>query len=163
MWHWVQISVKFNCNSYIFLQENAIENIVCEMATILSRGEMRTSSSWNIFRVTGHLCGKFTDRRWISPHKGQWRGSLMFSFICAWINGCVKNREAGDLRCHRTHYDVTVMWINGVYCPHHSQRIHAYLLWVPSNWNRMGSSHWLEKPPNVSIFRRFLRLCVDIK
>ena len=44
-----------------------------------------------------------------SPHKGQWRGALMFSFICAWINGWVNNREAGDLRRHRTHYDVTVM------------------------------------------------------
>ena len=22
-----------------------------------------------------------------SPHKGQWRGALMFSLICAWVNG----------------------------------------------------------------------------
>ena len=44
-----------------------------------------------------------------SPHKGQWRGALMFSFICAWISGCVNNREAGDLRRRRTHYDVTLM------------------------------------------------------
>ena len=43
-----------------------------------------------------------------SPHKGQWRGALMFSLICAWINGWVNNREAGDLRCHRAHYDVIV-------------------------------------------------------
>ena len=45
-----------------------------------------------------------------SPHKGQWRGALMFSLICAWINGWVNNHEAGDLRCRRAHYDVTVMW-----------------------------------------------------
>ena len=32
-----------------------------------------------------------------SPHKGQWRGALMFSLICAWINAWVNNREAGDL------------------------------------------------------------------
>ena len=44
-----------------------------------------------------------------SPHKGQWRGALMFSLIYVWINGWVNNREAGDLRCHRTHYDITVM------------------------------------------------------
>ena len=44
-----------------------------------------------------------------SPHKGQWRGALMFSSICAWINGSVNNREARDLRRHRAHYDVTVM------------------------------------------------------
>ena len=33
----------------------------------------------------------------------------MFSLICVWINGLVNNREAGDLRRYRTHYDVTVM------------------------------------------------------
>ena len=33
-----------------------------------------------------------------TPHKGQWRGALMFSLIGAWINGWVRNREAGDLR-----------------------------------------------------------------
>ena len=44
-----------------------------------------------------------------SPHKGQWRGALMFDVICAWINGGVKNREAGDLRRHRTHCDVAVI------------------------------------------------------
>ena len=44
-----------------------------------------------------------------SPHKGQLRGALMFSFNCVWINGWVNNHEAGDLRCYRSHYDVTVM------------------------------------------------------
>ena len=33
-----------------------------------------------------------------SPHKGQLRGTLMFSLICAWINGWVNNREAGAVR-----------------------------------------------------------------
>ena len=44
-----------------------------------------------------------------SPHKGQWRGALMFSLICAWMNDWVNNRDAGDLRRHRAHYDVTVI------------------------------------------------------
>ena len=44
-----------------------------------------------------------------SPHKGQWRGGLMFSLICAWMHDWVNNREAGDLRRNRAHYDVTVM------------------------------------------------------
>ena len=44
-----------------------------------------------------------------SPHKGQWRGALMFSLICVWLNGWVNNGEAGDLRRYRAHYDVTVM------------------------------------------------------
>ena len=44
-----------------------------------------------------------------SPHKGQWRGALMFSLICAWIYGWVNNREGGDLRRHHVHYGVIVM------------------------------------------------------
>ena len=44
-----------------------------------------------------------------SPHKGQWRGALMFTLSCARINGWVNNREAGDLRRHHGHYDVIVM------------------------------------------------------
>ena len=43
------------------------------------------------------------------PHKGQWRGALMFSLIWAWINAWVNNREAGDLRRHRGKCDVIVM------------------------------------------------------
>ena len=35
-----------------------------------------------------------------SPPIGQLRGALMFSLICAWINGWVNNRDAGDLRRH---------------------------------------------------------------
>ena len=58
-----------------------------------------TSSNGNIFRATGHLCGEFTVPR----------GALMFSLICVWINDWVNNREAGDLRRYRTHYDVIVM------------------------------------------------------
>ena len=45
-----------------------------------------------------------------SPHKGQWRGALMFSLICVWINGWVNNHEAGDLRRCSVHCDVIVMY-----------------------------------------------------
>ena len=44
-----------------------------------------------------------------SPHKGQWRRALVFSLICTWTNGRVNNRDAGDLRRHRAHYEATVM------------------------------------------------------
>ena len=43
------------------------------------------------------------------PHKGQWRGALMFSLICAWLNGWVNNRETGVLRRHRARYDAFVV------------------------------------------------------
>ena len=43
------------------------------------------------------------------PGKGQWRGALMFTLICARINGWVNNHKAGDLRRHRAHYDIIVI------------------------------------------------------
>ena len=43
--------------------------------------------------------------------------SLMFSLICAWINGWVNNGEAGDLRRHHAHYDVIAI---KSYLPHPS-------------------------------------------
>ena len=54
-----------------------------------------------------------------SPHKGQWRGALMFTLICARINGWVNTPEAGDLRRYRPNYDVIVMFCPSVqkgYC-----------------------------------------------
>ena len=44
-----------------------------------------------------------------SPHKGQWRGALIFSMICGWTNNWANNRDAGDLRRHHAHYDIIVM------------------------------------------------------
>ena len=49
-----------------------------------------------------------------SPNKGQWRRALMFSLICAWTNVSVNTRDAGDLRSHRAHFDVTVMLFFGL-------------------------------------------------
>ena len=37
-----------------------------------------------------------------SPHKGQWRGALMFSLICVWINGWVNN--CNTIRVSRDHF-----------------------------------------------------------
>ena len=49
-----------------------------------------------------------------SPHKGQWRGALMFSLICVWFNGSANNRDAGGLRRYSAHCDVIVMhWTKG--------------------------------------------------
>ena len=44
-----------------------------------------------------------------SPHKGQWRGALMLSLLCAWTDSWTNNGCAGDLRRHRAHYDV-IKW-----------------------------------------------------
>ena len=82
-------------------------------------------------------------------HKGQWRGTLMFSLICARINGWVNNREAGDLRRHRAHDDVIVIilrlrrppasWIEGLMTWWHKQRV---LMHGHQGWNvRHGLCH----------------------
>ena len=44
-----------------------------------------------------------------SSHKGQWRGALVFSLICAWSKNWANNGHAGDLRRHCAHNDVIVM------------------------------------------------------
>ena len=38
---------------------------------------------------------------------------VMFPLIFAWIKGYANNRETGDLRRHRAHYDVNVMIMGG--------------------------------------------------
>ena len=45
-----------------------------------------------------------------SPHKGRWRGALVVSLIWTWTNNWANNREAGDFRRHRAHYDDALMW-----------------------------------------------------
>ena len=76
--------------------------------------------SWSKFSHDDVIKRKYFPRNWPfvrgihrspgnSPHKGQWREAMMFSLICVWINGWVNNREAGDLRRCRAHYDVIVM------------------------------------------------------
>ena len=62
-----------------------------------------------IFSTSLALCAGNSPVPVISPHKGQRRGALMSYLICVWINGWENNREAGELRRYRTHYDVTVM------------------------------------------------------
>ena len=58
---------------------------------------MMTSTNGNIFRVTDPLWGESTGHWCDSPHKGQSRGALMFSLICAWINGWANKAGADDL------------------------------------------------------------------
>ena len=40
------------------------------------------------------------------PHKGQWRGALVFPLICTWTNSWANIGDACDLRRNRIHYDV---------------------------------------------------------
>ena len=49
---------------------------------------MMTSSNGNIFRVTGHLCGEFTDPRWIPRTKASERSFEVFFDLLQikWLN-----------------------------------------------------------------------------
>ena len=77
---------------------------------------VREIASWcrhqmETFSALLAICGGIHQSPVNSPHIGQWRGALMFTLrICARINGWVNNREAGDLRRYRHHYDVFVMF-----------------------------------------------------
>ena len=83
-----------------------------------------------------------------SPQKSQWRGALMFSLICVWVNGWGNNPEAGDLRCNCTHHDVIVMIMHlSAFCSDLTELIHS-LRWRHndhagvSNHQPHGSSIW---------------------
>ena len=101
-------SVQWNLNEDIemFIDENILQNVSHFVRASLSwwRHQMET------FSALLALCAGNWPVPVNSPHKGQWRGALMFSLICARIKDWVNNREAGDLRRHHGHYDVNVMW-----------------------------------------------------
>ena len=87
-------------------------------------------------------------------HKGQWRGALMFSLICACMNDWVTNREAGDLRRHRIHYDVTVMELRK-HCHGDQSQIGVIHLWYPLDAINIKST-WciVRRDPASNIYRK---------
>ena len=65
---------------------------------------MMTSSNGKNFRVTGPLCGEFTGPGEFPAQRPVTRSFDGFFDLCP-----NNNREAGDLRRRRGHYDVNVM------------------------------------------------------
>ena len=114
---------------------------------------MMTSSNGNIFRVTGHLCVRGIHRPPVnSPHKGQWREALMFSLISAWINGWANNRDPGDLRRYRAHYDVFVMPKYGVASATVSRAPRPSPTGISScnsRWHIEAETKWLQFPDSI--------------
>ena len=119
---------------------------------------MMTSSNGNIFRVTGPLCGETVN----SPHKGQWRGALMLSLICALTHGWVHNRKAGDLRRYCAHYDVTVMyWWHKYICPWQTLSYFLLVLWQNRILRSRDSlpwfaNSWLEPTSKYTAFHLYI-------
>ena len=108
--HWLNIG---NCQLFQHEREKLDKNVYSRFAKWSKIFTMMTSSNGNIFRVTGPLCGKFTGDRWIPLTRPVTQSFDVFFIIYAWINGWVNN-HAGDLRRHRVHYDVIVMWIRSI-------------------------------------------------
>ena len=100
-WHFFQYSEK--CRLFVF---HMLQNGVGSWW----RHQMETFSSLLA------LCAGKSRSLVNSPPKDQWRGALVFSLTCAWINGWINNDEAGDLRRHRAHYDVSVMSVTRFIC-----------------------------------------------
>ena len=109
---------------------------------------MMTSWNGNIFRITGSFVrGNHRSPVVVSPHKGQWRGALIFSLISAWANGWATNRDADDLRRHRAHYDVTVMYIRN---RHVKQWIYYPLLLRCNLFSQPVDLHHPQNRPGLS-------------
>ena len=68
---------------------------------------MMTSPNGSIFRVTGPMWGEFTGHRRIPFTKAS--DAVLWCFLWPAPEQTANNRDAGDLRLHRAHYDVTVM------------------------------------------------------
>ena len=83
------------------------------------------------------------------PHKGRWRGAFTFSLICDWTNSWANNRDAGDLKRHRAHYDIIVMsklnpswWYYLWHLNRHSIGVQSQYYWCIWNCYRCGKSQW---------------------
>ena len=76
--------------------------------------KVRCSSCWRHQMETFSALLAFYEgnHRWpvVSLTKGS--DAELWCFLCAWTNGRSNNRDAGGLRRHRSHYDVTVMMVN---------------------------------------------------
>ena len=95
-WVWSKVSIEF------VLVTRTVIPAICDLSPWW-RHQMETFSALLAFCAgNSPVPGEFPAQRPV-------RGALMFSLIYARINGWVNNREAGDLRRYRAHYDVIAM------------------------------------------------------
>ena len=101
-----------------------------------------------------------------SPPKGQWRETLMFSLICAWTNCWINNRDAGDLRRYRVHYDVIVMKIDSAQSCSSFQwlwitfvgRVTSFTTANGISRDNLIAHRWLTEQNLTSMIRRVIKL-----
>ena len=140
---------------------------------------MVTSSNGNIFALLAICAGNSPVTREFPPpppppppHKGQWRGALMFSLLCVWINGRVKNREAGDLRRYHAHYYVIVMQLRfyglssfqAGHMKHSLARTppEVWRRWRPQTWETRGMTSRASRPAKRTVWNAG-RKCFSVR
>ena len=117
----------------------------------------KVASSWLVhqmetFSTLRDLCEGNSPATSEFLSKGQRRGALMLSLMCAWTNGWPNHRYAGDLRHRRAHYDITVMMesmtVQITYFINHAVRV----LLCHCTWNNpaLGSALLLNTPTALS-------------
>ena len=79
---------------------------LCSSGTLAS---MMTSSNGNIFHITG-LCEGISPVTGEFPSQRPVTWSFDVFFDQHWTNNSANHQNAGDLRCHHTHYDITVIF-----------------------------------------------------
>ena len=115
-----EVNFRSRVISMLMLKLTVFVDFIYTVIDLNITGEFADSLGWNDWFHDDIIKWKNFLRYWPfvmeihwspvdSPHKGQWCGALMFSLICAWTNDRANIRDAGDLRCHHTHYDVTLM------------------------------------------------------
>ena len=78
----------------------------------MERNHWCTSRRWKSMSRDDVIKWKLFPRyRWIPLTKASDTGLWCFLLICVWTNHWANNTDTGNLRRHRTHYDVTVMQI----------------------------------------------------
>ena len=109
-----------------------------------------------------------------SPYKGQWRGALMFSLICVWINDWVNNRKAGDLmlscslwrHCNEQwisrslNYNIDLIWLKRIIILFKS---YLFLLWAHKNMliKVFTTSSWLRNSIQLDVFANGSKLDIN--
>ena len=92
-----QVLVRF-CESHSHLEDVTVFEVRRDFLNVMM-------TSWDVLALcvgNSQVTGEFSSQR-------QGHGALLFSLICAWTHGWVNNRDAGNLRRYRAHYDVMVM------------------------------------------------------
>ena len=103
---------------------------------------MMTSSNGNNFRVTGPVCGEFT---------GQWRGALMFSFICGWMKGWINNGRVRQGVQYVIIFQYVQFWIRLAAVSYRGKKVWTVVFPVVRSVKSRDTRNCVQKEPEYEI------------